>query len=157
MPSAHQFIVFADYFQFIVQDEKSEDDFASLWTPAALDIALAAGKLAICPGTLRNVEVPVEIQVLDTEPEVDLTAVDHAVEASFEVPSGTIVVMSCTAYLPDAPRFNVSPGTYRALSVMKGIASIKAEWKPADDSYVVYLWPGDHREPKLVKHWKGDA
>jgi hypothetical protein len=157
MPSAHQFTIFADYFQFIVQDEMSEDDFASIWSPEALDRALAVGKSAICPGTLCNVEVPVEVQVLNEEPEIDLTAVDHVVEASLEIPSGTIVVMSCTAYFPDAQRFNVVPGTYRALSVMRGIASIKCEWEPANDSYVVYLWLGEQRNPKLLKHWKADA
>jgi len=157
MPSVHQFVIFADYFQFIVQDEKSEDDFASIWNSEALDMALAVGKSAICPGTLRNVEVPVEVQVLDAEPEVDLTAVDHAVEASLDVPSGTVVVMGCTGYFPEAPRFTVSPGTYRALSIMNGIASIKSEWEPADDSYVVYLWPGEPQRPKLLKHWKGGA
>jgi hypothetical protein len=157
MPLVHPFIVFADYFQFIVQDEKSEDDFASIWSSEALRMALGVGKAAICPGTLRNVEVPVEVQILDYEPQIDLATVDHAVEASLDLPSGIIVVMSCTAYFLDAPRFNVSPGTYRALSVMKGVASIKSEWEPADDSYVVYLWPGEVREPKLLKHWKGNA
>ncbi|MEY2875580.1 MAG: hypothetical protein RLZZ373_2951 [Pseudomonadota bacterium] len=157
MPAVHHFTVFADYFQFVVQDETSEDDFASIWTPEALDIALAVGRSALCPGTLRNVEVPVEVRVGETEPQVDLAAVDHAVEASLEVSSGSIVVMSCTAYLPDAPRFALPAGTYRALSIMSGISSITAEWEPADDKYIVYLWPGSLRHPKLLKHWKGDA
>jgi len=157
MPLTRQFTVFADYFQFIVQDEKSEDDFATIWSNEALDMALAVGKSAVCPGTLRNVDVPIEVQIFDSEPQVDLEAVDHAVEASLELPSGTIVIMGCTAYFPDAPRVNVSPGTYRVLSVMKGISSIKSEWEPADDSYVVYLWPGEHRKPKQLKHWKGNA
>lgn len=157
MPSAHQFTIFADYFQFVVQDERSEDDFAAIWSPAALDMALAVGKSAICPGTLRNVDVPVEIQVLDSEPKIDLATVDHAAEASLAFPSGVAVVMGCTGNFPEASRFSVVPGIYRVLSIMKGIASIKAEWQPADDTYVVYLWPGEPREPKLLKHWKGDA
>jgi hypothetical protein len=157
MPLTYRFTVFADYFQFIVQDEKSEDDFATIWSPEALGMALAVGKSAVCPGTLRNVDVPIEIQILDSEPHVDLEAVDHAVEASLEVPSGTIVIMGCTAYFPDAPRLNVAPGTYRVLSVMKGVSSIRTEWEPADDSYLVYLWPGEERKPRQLKHWKGDA
>jgi len=157
MPSAHHFVVFADYFQFVVQDENSGVDFASIWTPQALDMALATGGTAICPGTLRNVEVQVVVHVVDSEPDVSLTEVDHAVEASLELPSGTVVVMSCTAYFPDAPRFKVPAGAYRALSFMKGVAGIQSEWEPADDRYIVYLWPGEPREAKLLKHWKGAA
>lgn len=62
MPSVHTFTIFADYFQFIIQDEASDDDFAAIWTPDALAAGTAFGKMAICPGTLRNVEVPIEKQ-----------------------------------------------------------------------------------------------
>ncbi len=101
--------------------------------------------------------MPVEIVVTESEPEIGLDEVDHAVEGSLALPSGQVVVMGCTQYFPDAPRLQVQPGTYRALAVMIGVGSIKNEWEPADDKYVVYLWPGDARPPKLLKHWNGDA
>jgi hypothetical protein len=157
LQAVHTFTIFADYFQFVVQDEGSDDDFARIWTPEALAAQTAFGRSSLCPGTLRNVEVPVEIVVTESEPEIGLDGVDHAVEGSLTLPSGQVVVMGCTQYFPDAPRFHVQPGTYRALAVMIGIGSIKNEWEPADDKYVVYLWPGDARPPKLLKHWSGDA
>ena len=153
----HQFTIFADYFQFVLMDESSEDDFASIWTEESLKRMLAVGKTAVCPGTLRNVDVVVEVHVEHTEPVVDLAVFDHVAEASVAVPSGKLVVMGCTAYLPDAPRVAINPGTYHVLSLASGIDSIKAESEPADDKYIVYLWPGAHREPRLIKHWKGDA
>lgn len=157
MRTVHTFNLFADYFQFVVQDEESDDDFATIWTADALSAQTAFGRSAICPGTLRNVEVPVEVVVTDEDPLVSLDDVDHAVEGSVEFPSGRVVVMGCTQYFPDAPRFDVQPGTYRALAVMTGTDSIQNEWDPADDKYIVYLWPGSARKPKLLKHWNSDA
>ena len=157
MHSTHRFEIFADYFQFIVQDEGCTDDFAAIWTPEALEMAAAFGRGSVCPGTLRNVEVPVDIQLWDRDPKVFLEAVDHAVEGSIEVQSGTLVVMGCTGYFPDAPRIQVEPQTYNVLVTMGGVASIKTEWEPAADIYSVYLWPGAIRLPKLLKHWKGNA
>lgn len=157
MRVVHAFTVFADYFQFIVQDEDSDDDFAALWTEEALSAQTAFGRQAVCPGTLRNVRVPVEIIVSSDAPQVDLDHVDHAVEGSLALSSGRVVVMGCTEYFPDAQRFSVEPGTYRALAVMTGVATIQNEWDPADDKYVLYLWPGTARPMKLLKHWKSAA
>jgi hypothetical protein len=157
VPTVCPFTVFADYFQFIVQDENAEDDFAAIWTDEALVAQTAFGMSAVCAGTLRNVEVPVEIVVAEADPRISLEVVDHAVEGSIEVPSGRLVVMGCTDYFADATRLEVQPGTYQVLAVMTGIESIKTEWEPANDKYIVYLWPGPARPSKLLKHWKGDA
>jgi hypothetical protein len=155
--TVHTFSVFADYFQFIVQDEMSDDDFANIWSVEALAAQTAFGRSALCPGTLRNVTVPVDVVIAEADPHLSLEGVDHAVEGSIEIPTGRVVVMGCTDYFPDASRFEVKPGTYRVLAVMTGIASIKNEWEPADDRYAVYLWPGSARSPKLLKHWKKEA
>ena len=139
-------------------DEKSEDDFSTIWTDEALDRLLAVGINAVCPGTLRNVDVTVEIEVLNAPPSVDLTKWDHAVEASINIPSGKLVVMGCTGYLPDSTRIAVKPGSYQLLSLAGGLETIKTEWELADDLYRVYIWPGMSRTPNLIKRWqRGDA
>lgn len=153
----HRFTVFADYFQFVLMDEGSQDDFSVIWTEDALGRMLAVGHSAICPGTLRNVDVSVEVEVLDRSPEIDLSAWDNAVEASINIPSGRLVVMGCTGYLPDAPRISLKPGTFQLLSVAGGIDTIQSEWEPAEDLYRVYLWPGTAREPRLIKRWQREA
>jgi len=155
--AAHRFSIFADYFQFIVMDENSEDDFSTIWNDEALRRMLAVGSSAICPGTLRNVEVAVEIMLETERPDIGLAEFDHVAEATFVCPSGTLVVMSCTGYLPEAPRIHVEPGTYHALFVTSGVKSIKTEWEAANDLYTVYLWPGPLCEPSLIKHWKPAA
>jgi hypothetical protein len=153
MPSVHRFSIFADYFQFIVQDENSEDDFGTIWTEEALNCMVAVGETAICPGTLRNVDVPVEVHVLGAEPAVLLEGYDHIVEGAFRSPTGRLVVMGCTEYFPDAPRFEIAPGSYRFLYLISGVQTITAEWEPAEDLYCLYIWPGEARSPRLLKHW----
>jgi hypothetical protein len=101
----------------------------------------------------RNVDVRVEIEILGAQPSIDLSQWDHAVEASVSLPTGRLVVMGCTAYLPEAPRIDVSPGTYQLLSLAGGIETINTEWEPADDLYRVYLWPGESRKPQCLKRW----
>ncbi|MDM5180127.1 hypothetical protein PO883_23365 [Massilia sp. DJPM01] len=155
MPSVHRFSIFADYFQFIVQDENSEDDFGSIWTKEALNHMIAVGETAICLGTLRNVDVSVAVHVLGVEPAALLEGYDHAVEGAFTVPTGKLVVMGCTEYFPDASRFEIAPGSYRFLYLVSGVHTITAECEPADDLYCLYIWPGEARSSRLLKPWKG--
>ncbi|GGY19076.1 hypothetical protein GCM10007386_55620 [Pseudoduganella dura] len=154
MPSVHRFNIFADYFQFIVQDENSEDDFSSIWTEEALHSMVAVGETAICPGTLRNVDVPVEVHVLEAEPAVVLERYDHIVEGAFRSPTGRLVAMGCTENFLDAPRFQIAPGNCRFLYLISGAQTITTEWESAEDLYCLYIWPGEARDPHLLKHWK---
>jgi hypothetical protein len=139
MQSVHRFRIFADYFQFIIQDENSEDDFSSIWTEEALNSMVAVGETAMCLGTLRNVDVPVEVYMLEAEPAVVLEGYDHIVEGAFMSPTGRLVAMGCTEYFPDAPRFEIAPGSYRFLYLISGVHSITAEWEPAEDLYCLYI------------------
>jgi hypothetical protein len=154
MHTSQRFTIFADYFQFVLMDQMSTDDFSLLWTDEALGRMLAVGTQALCLGTLRNVDVSIEVRVWEVRPVIDLSEFDHAVEASIHLPSGTVVIMGCTGYLPDSPKLKVQPGNYRVLSLASGIETTKNEWEPADDLYTVYLWPGERLEPRLLKHWK---
>lgn len=114
----------------------------------------AVGRNALCPGTLRNIDVEAEVHVVSERPSINLSKYDHAAEASIHVPSGRLVVMGCTTYLPEASRIDIPPGEYQVLSLASGLGSITAESESADDLYTVYLWPGEKHEPTLVKHWK---
>lgn len=157
MELARTFDVFADYFQFVLMDENCEDDFALVWTNEALARMLALGDTSACPGTLRNVNVRIEVHVHASKPQVDLDGYDHAVSASLLLPTGQLVVMGCTDYLPEAARLEVPPGPYQLLYLATGIESITYESDPADDRYIVHLWPGPPREPALLKHWRQSA
>ena len=61
--ATERFELFADYFQFYLQDEAASGDLSDAWTPEAVEQLLAIGPGVIGVGTVRNVDVPVEIEV----------------------------------------------------------------------------------------------
>ena len=152
--AVHRLTIFADYFQFIVQDENSTDDFATLWNDDAVAMLVAAGETALCFGTLRNVDVAVEVHVVDGPPEIQLENFDHAVEGAFASPTGTIAVMGCTDFFLHASRLEVQPGSYRFIYLVSGARTIQTEGEPADDLYALYIWPAEPRALRLMKQWK---
>lgn len=152
--AVHRFTIFADYFQFIVQDEDSKDDFGALWNDDAVAMMVAAGETALSLGTLRNVDVPVELHVVEEPPEIRWEKFDHAVEGAFTSPSGKVAVMGSTEFFPDASRVEIQPDSYRFIYLVSGVRTIRTEWDPADDLYSLYIWPAARRELHLLKQWK---
>ena len=146
--------LFADYFQLLLMDEYCEDDFSTIWDADASERMLALGATSASIGTLRNVDVDVEVHVLQAEPAVSIDDVDHGALCSFAIPSGRLVVLGCTEFKPAAARVSIQPGSYRVLTTVTGVDTIEYESDPASDLYSVYLWPGLPIEPRLLKHWK---
>jgi hypothetical protein len=85
----YELTLFADYHQFYIQDEKADGDLSEAWTDAAVERLLAVGPGTVGLGTVRNVDVPVTISVLEQEPVLDADKFDHIVECSIAVESGT--------------------------------------------------------------------
>ena len=77
-------------------------------------LAIAPGIIGV--GTVRNMNVPVTVEIRDQEPDVDVQAWDYVVEATLDVASGRIVVAGCSDYFPDAMRITVPPGSYRVIA-----------------------------------------
>ena len=146
----HQFDIFADYFQLYLMDDEADDDTSEIWTDEALDIKLAIAKNTVAVGTYRNIDVKFELEVLESEPKVDLNEWDHASLGFVSFPSGKCVVYGCTDYLPDATRIELPKGYYALLSLAKGLDSITVEWESADDLYKVILWPSDSKDCKSL-------
>jgi hypothetical protein len=65
-------------------------------------------------GTVRNMSVPVLVEVSDGKPVEDWSNWDHVNECTLDVQSGRIIVAGCTDHFPDAARIDVLPGSYRA-------------------------------------------
>lgn len=104
----HHFDVFADYHQFYIQDEPVEGNLGDSWTPEATErlLALAPGTVGV--GTVRNMTVPVDIEIYDRPLDESLDAWDQVNECTIQIESGRIVVAGCTDYFPDAARRELS-------------------------------------------------
>ena len=149
--ATHSFDLFADYFQFYVQDEHAPGIDSDAWAGEATDRMLAVAPGAIGVGTVRNVDVPVTIEILEAEPTRDFENWDHITECSLATSSGKLVVAGGTDYFPDAARIDIAPGTYRARISGGDFDSVAKHWESGEDRYRVQLWPGSAIEPNVLK------
>lgn len=145
------FEIFADYFQFYLQDEAADGNLQDAWDKNATERMFAVTHGAVGIGTARNMDVPVTLQLLDRAPSRDFTTFDHVVEGSLLVSTGTLVVAGCTDYFPDARRFSVVPGTYRVRLSSSGLDTLSADGLEGNDHYLVQLWLDSPVEPTVLK------
>jgi hypothetical protein len=145
----HHFNLFADYFQFYVQDEEALG--LDILSREDIDRMFAVAPGYVWVGTARNMHVPVTIEILEAEPALDLESWHHVTECSIDIPSGKLVVAGCTDYFPDAARIGVAPGTYRARVSGGGFDTV--DGLEGAESYRVQLWPGTATEPTVLKQF----
>jgi len=140
MTGKYAFTLFADYFQFYLQDEAASGDLSDAWTPEAVErlLALAPGVLGV--GTARKMDVPVEVEVLSASPTDDLGPWDRVNECTVRLASGTAVIAGCTDYFPDAARIAITPGVYRARIYYGNLATVSPDGLEGADHYRIALW-----------------
>jgi hypothetical protein len=148
--------LFADYFQFYIQDEKANGDLSEQWTEGAVEQLLAITDGTIGVGTVRNMDVPVTIKIFDTEPTF-LTDVENAIgqinECDIEIKSGKIVIAGCTDYFPDAKRIELKNGIYRARIYYGNLDKLSEDGLDGEDFYEVHLWLTNKQEKlKIIKN-----
>jgi len=149
--SSYSYSLFADYYQFYLQDEPVKGDLSDAWTNDAVSNLLAVAPGTIGVGTVRNMDVPVEVKIVESEPMETFDEWDQVNECDIEIQSGTIVIAGCTDYFPDAARIQVEPGSYRARLYYGQLNSLSEDGLDGDDHYRVVLWK---REPKGMEVMK---
>ena len=152
--NSHDFKLFADYFQFYLQDEKAKGDLSGSWTEQAVADLLAVAPGTIGVGTVRNMTVPVKVVVQESAAEENFEIWDHVVDCSIDIPSGMIVIAGCTDYFPDAARIKVKPGHYHARICYGGLDTLSEDGFEGEDCYQVFLWPGKHTGVSVRKKWQ---
>ncbi len=147
--------LFADYFQFYLEDEKNGSSLEDSWTDEAVNRLLATAKCTIGVGTVRNMEVPVKINFYDSEPEVkiiNLEKVNQINECDLEILSGMIVVAGCTDYFPEAKRIKVENGIYRVRIYYGNLEELSENGLEGEDFYELHLWQTNNFSPlKIIK------
>lgn len=143
--------VFADYFQFILEDESLRGSLEESWGEQAYVDRIAVGLGAIGVRTERNLLVPVTISRSDSEPQDNQDAWDHIAEASIDVPSSRLVISGPSSDFDAAPRFALPPGSYRLRVYYGGLDTISPDGIDGDDRYRVVLWPSEPAPPSVLK------
>jgi hypothetical protein len=149
--SRHELTLFADYYQFYIQDETADGNLSDAWTDDAMKRFLAVARGTVGIGTVRNVDVPVTISILEREPAFDPEKFDQVVECSIAVESGSIVAAGCTDYFPDAVRIKVPPGPYRVRVSFEGLRSVSPDGLDGNDQYHLQLWPAPMGPVDILK------
>ncbi len=147
--------LFADYFQFYIQDEEVDGDLSDSWTDEAVDILLATTAGTIGVGTVRNMDVPVSLKTYETQPEFLLdpeNIIGQINECDIEISSGKLVIAGCTDYFPEAKRIVLEKGNYRARIYYGNLDKISEDGLDGEDFYEIHLWKTERKqELKVIK------
>lgn len=132
--------LFADYYQFYLQDDDPRfGDLSHAWTPEAVDRLIAVGDHVVGIGTVRNMNVQARITVAFKLPNLDPKEWNKINRASLVCDTGRIVIAGCTDYFPDAMRINIEPGTYDVLVGYRDLDSLSEDRMDGNDSYHIFL------------------
>lgn len=146
--------LFADYFQFYIQDEGAEGDLSARWTTEAVDRLLAIADGTIGIGTVRNLTVPVTVKIFDSEPPVsnnNENVISQINECDIGVSSGKIVIAGCTDYFPEARRVELRNGIYRARIYYFNLDQISDDGLDGSDFYEIHLWLTDKKQDLMIR------
>lgn len=149
--------LFADYFQFYIQDEQVEGDLSDQWTEHAVKILLATTEGTIGIGTVRNMMVPVSIKICTTEPALlpdEQNIFGQINECDIEVSSGKIVIAGCTDYFNEAKRIEILNGVYRARIYYGNLDKLSEDGLDGEDFYEIHLWKTNVKaDIAVIKSW----
>lgn len=147
--------IFADYFQIYLRDD-AHPDLPDDYSPESLARRLIVGRHGVIMQTARNMTVPVSVEWHDRRPAPDLGLYQHVVEASFEAPTGWLVLAGLTDDEASAPRLAVRPGPVGIVAGQAGLDTLSDDGLDGADRYDVMLWQAEASVPLTVrKSWPG--
>ncbi|TRZ45126.1 hypothetical protein [Robertkochia solimangrovi] len=158
--SEFQSELFADYFQFNIQDEVVSGDLSKAWTEEAVERLLAINQGTIGIGTVRDMDVQIYLKIFDSEPElmIDSNAINHINECDLEMSSDNLVIAGSTDYFPEAKRIKIGKGLFRVRVYYSNLEKLSDDRLDGEDSYEIHLWPTDKRTGiKILKNKNASA
>lgn len=134
--------LFADYFQIYLEDENNGKNLSDSWTDGAVRSMLTVTNTTIGIGTVRNMDVPVTLNIFNSKPEIknELENIDQINECDIEIMSGKFVIAGCTDYYPDAKRIEVENGIYRLRIYYGNLDKLSDDGLDGDDFYIIDMW-----------------
>src|SRR5262245_41726300 len=106
--------IFADHHQFYLWDSRKECSAPENYTDEDVQRRIKTGPHVVVIHPERNMNVPVVLEIHDTDPGFQPDDWDHVAEASLHRPTGQLQVHECTG--GPVAEFDVSPGWYRVRS-----------------------------------------
>jgi hypothetical protein len=135
-----QLKVYADYYQFYVQDAASTCDTSVIWDqPGSTEQGTVVGNGLIGVATKRYETVPVRIEMHRRDPGFSWAGVDRVSECGIVITTTLGVGMPISLKPLHRVDF-VTPGTYHVRTLATGFDTVVSDWEGAD-RYIVQLWP----------------
>lgn len=157
----YTFNVFADNFQFLVLDKRAECHYPETWNDEMLEHLFAMGEQVLGIGTVRDLDVPVEVIIheqaleeLEVISEVEFSRWDHVVQAVIDIPSGVLMLHGPTQDLADAEYIELPAGRYGIRVFWQALDDVDAVGFEGNDSYHLELWPDTEFMPMVLKSWR---
>lgn len=151
------FHVFADYHLVFIQDEiayKNEVDITDGITEQSCKDMLVLEKGTICIMPVRNMTVPIELEIATGPPSYNLAEWDQVVECGIDIPSGKVLIYGGTDDVSVSPRVTLSPGNYKARIYYGGLNTLNSNGTEGKDIYKIVLWPGKSSEIQFIKKYR---
>jgi hypothetical protein len=144
--------IIADYHQFYVWDPvESRQQVPENWSNQ--DIAnrtkVTSGVVVICP--VRDMTVPVEVGIWDSEPQVIFDAWQHVIEAPLTT-RGTIEIDECTG--GPLASFTVEPGAYTVRALYRGLDELSEDGLEGKDFYEIQIWKSPCAGLRVIRKWE---
>lgn len=145
--------IFADYHQFYLWDKDVAPDAPTDYSDTDVERRIKSAPNVVVIRPERNMDVPVELEVVTTEPNSDFSQWDHVAEASLELPSGHLEIHECTGGPID--QINLSPGTYRVRAYFGALNELSEDGLDGNDHYRLVLWPASFAPTVVLKRFPG--
>jgi len=147
-----QLAIFPDYHQFYVWDpQTSKQQAPEDWSnqDVANRAKIAPGVVVICP--VREMKVPVEVSIWDSEPQVIFDAWQHVIEAPLTT-AGVIEIHECTG--GSHAWFSVEPGDYTIRGLYRGLDTLSDDGLEGKDSYEIQIWKSQCANLRVIRKWE---
>jgi hypothetical protein len=145
--------LFADYFQFYLWDKQLSPEAPTDWTDTDISNRLKAAGNVVVICSIRNVTVPVTVEVFEHPIRYDPNLWDHIAECSLELPSGKLEVHECTG--GSVATMHLAPGSYRVCAYYGGLGTVSQNGLEGQDRYLITLWPAPSAPLQVTKRWCG--
>jgi putative RNA 2'-phosphotransferase len=148
-PKGVELQVYADYYQFYVQDVESTCDTSVIWDdPASTENGVVVGDGLIAVSTKRYETVPVRVEWYHADPGFMWEGIDRVSECGIVVTTTLGVGMPISISPLNHIEF-ITPGTYDVRVMAWGFNTVVSDFD-GGDHYIVQLWPA--QELRALTH-----
>lgn len=144
--------IFADYFQFYLMDAVEYPYAPEDFTNEDLRRKIMARKHIVVIFPVRNMTIPVEVEVFDVAPEVNLDEWQHVAEASLELSSGKLLIEELGGKSVDT--ISLSPSAYRIRVFYGDLDKLSFNGLEGEDHYKIVMWPAQYEKIKVLKQYE---